>query len=173
MRIWNCSGKPKDGDSYKSGSKNHLDMNYSDNQWTPAELEFLQAHYGTMPTREISAWLYRHTVQGIYQKASSIGLKRRVPQPKKKKPVRPKASPKAIGEEGHPGPQEKWKPADYGPYDPSCHCCECTHYCAGEYKCRCWHVKGRHGDYKYVRPKDPSCRYFIPLTASTSSGESY
>ena len=66
-------------------------MNYSENQWTPAELEFLQAHYGT----------------------------------------------------------------------------------AGEYKCRCWHVKGRHGDYKEVRPKDASCRYFIPLTASTSSGESY
>ncbi len=40
-------------------------MNYSDNQWTPAELEFLQAHYGTMPTRELSAWLSRHTVQGI------------------------------------------------------------------------------------------------------------
>lgn len=66
-------------------------MNYSENQWTPAELEFLQAHYGTMPVREISAWLSKHTLQGIYQKASSIGLKRRVPPPKKKKPVSPKA----------------------------------------------------------------------------------
>lgn len=148
-------------------------MNYSENQWTPAELEFLQAHYGIMPVREISAWLSKHTLQGIYQKASSIGLKRRVPPPKKKKPVSPKASPKAIGEKGHPEPKEKWKPADYGPYDPSCHCNECVHYSAGEYKCRCWHVKGRHGDYKEVRPKDASCRYFIPLTASTPSGESY
>ena len=59
-------------------------MNYSENQWTPAELEFLQAHYGTMPVREISAWLSKHTLQGIYQKASSIGLKRRVPPPGKK-----------------------------------------------------------------------------------------
>ena len=64
---------------------NHFNMNYSENQWTPAELEFLQAHYGTMPVREISAWLSKHTLQGIYQKASSIGLKRRVPPPKKKK----------------------------------------------------------------------------------------
>ena len=30
-------------------------MNYSEKQWTPAELEFLQAHYGTMPVREVSA----------------------------------------------------------------------------------------------------------------------
>ena len=58
-------------------------MNYSENQWTPAELEFLQAHYGTMPVREISAWLSKHTLQGIYQKASSIGLKRRTPRQRK------------------------------------------------------------------------------------------
>lgn len=64
-------------------------MNYSENQWTPAELEFLQAHYGTMPVREISAWLSKHTLQGIYQKASSIGLKRRTPPAKEKESSQP------------------------------------------------------------------------------------
>lgn len=93
-------------------------MNYSENQWTPAELEFLQAHYGTMPVREISAWLSKHTLQGIYQKASSIGLKRRVHPPKKKKSVSPKASPKTIGKKGHPEPQEKWKPSIMVPTTP-------------------------------------------------------
>lgn len=148
-------------------------MNYSENQWTPAELEFLQAHYGTMPVREISAWLSNHTLQGIYQKASSIGLKRRTPPPKKRNPANRKPEKAVKRDETLHEPREKEKPSYYGPYDPSCHCNECVHYSAGEYKCRCWHVKGRHGDYKEVRPKDASCRYFIPLTASTSSGESY
>lgn len=31
MRIWNCSARWNGGDSYKSGSKNRFNMNYSEN----------------------------------------------------------------------------------------------------------------------------------------------